>query len=173
MASTGSERRDAGQTRQQAPKGTSSGPRNRENTDRETTGGSDGERRADGARRRSSDVEREQTNQTLTIAKELIHESAQVLGESEEITAEPGNSTLGTIPELSRMERREVLRRTAISAVVVHEAVREEGERELRRPPRALMWSALAAGALDGLLDGEPGFTGGGYAEYRVAAAGG
>ncbi|MBF6591634.1 MAG: formate/nitrite transporter family protein [Ktedonobacterales bacterium] len=53
---------------------------------------------------------------------------------------------LGALPELSPTERREVARRTAISAVVVHEAIREEGERELRRPPRALAWSALAAG---------------------------
>ena len=38
------------------------------------------------------------------------------------------------------------MRRTAISAVVVHETVREEGERELRRTPPALAWSGLAAG---------------------------
>ncbi len=52
----------------------------------------------------------------------------------------------GLIPDLSAPERRQVERRTTISAIVVHEAVREEGERELRRPPTALAWSGLAAG---------------------------
>lgn len=68
-------------------------------------------------------------------------------GENER-AAEPSGvsaSPLG-LPELSRDERREVMRRTAISAVVVHETVREEGERELRRTPPALAWSGLAAG---------------------------
>ena len=55
-------------------------------------------------------------------------------------------SSSGTVPELSSEERREVGKRTNISAVVVHETVREEGERELRRPPSALAWSGLAAG---------------------------
>ena len=36
--------------------------------------------------------------------------------------------------------------RTSISAHVVHEAIRQEGEDELRRPSSALVWSALAAG---------------------------
>jgi len=52
----------------------------------------------------------------------------------------------GLVPELNETERRQVERRTTISAIVVHEAVREEGERELRRPPTALAWSGLAAG---------------------------
>jgi formate-nitrite transporter family protein len=47
---------------------------------------------------------------------------------------------------LSRNERREVAKRTRPSAVVVHETVREEGEREIRRTPVALAGSALAAG---------------------------
>ena len=55
----------------------------------------------------------------------------------------PGRKHLAGI---SPFERREVEERTNISAVVVHETVREEGERELRRPPSALAWSGLAAG---------------------------
>lgn len=50
------------------------------------------------------------------------------------------------VPSLSHGERKEVLRRKSISAAVVHETVREVGERELRRTPAALAWSALAAG---------------------------
>src|SRR5438105_5589917 len=55
-------------------------------------------------------------------------------------------SSSDTVPELSKGERREVEERTSISAVVVHETVREEGEHELCRPPSALAWSGLAAG---------------------------
>ena len=52
----------------------------------------------------------------------------------------------GLLPELNRVERRQVANRVAISATVVHETVREEGERELSRHPTALAFSALAAG---------------------------
>lgn len=48
--------------------------------------------------------------------------------------------------DLDEAERREVTRRTALRAAVVHEAVRKEGEDELRRPSSALAWSGLAAG---------------------------
>ena len=43
-------------------------------------------------------------------------------------------------------DTRKAKQRTAISAHVVHEAIRIEGEDELRRPTTALAWSALAAG---------------------------
>ena len=56
------------------------------------------------------------------------------------------NSTPDLIPDLTETEREQVERRTTISAIVVHEAIREEGERELRRPASALAWSGLAAG---------------------------
>jgi formate/nitrite transporter FocA (FNT family) len=49
-------------------------------------------------------------------------------------------------PTLKRDEEQEVQRRAAVSASVVHEAIREEGEDELRRPSAALVWSGLAAG---------------------------
>lgn len=50
------------------------------------------------------------------------------------------------LPKLSRDEREQVEERVAISAAVVHETVREEGERELLRSTSALAWSGLAAG---------------------------
>ena len=55
-------------------------------------------------------------------------------------------SSSNKVPGLSNVERREVTKRARISALVVHETVREEGERELSRPPRALALSGLAAG---------------------------
>ena len=50
------------------------------------------------------------------------------------------------VPELSSRERREVAKRARISTLVLHETVREEGERELNRPSKALALSGLAAG---------------------------
>ena len=47
---------------------------------------------------------------------------------------------------LDAEEQRQVKRRTAPAARVVHEAIRREGEDELRRPASALAWSGLAAG---------------------------
>ena len=55
-------------------------------------------------------------------------------------------SSSATMPTLSSAERKEVARRTNISAVILHESVREAGERELRRSSPALAWSGLAAG---------------------------
>ncbi len=53
--------------------------------------------------------------------------------------------------ELKGRELREVERRSAIGAHVVHEAIRLEGEEELIRPSSALFWSGLAAGLSMGL----------------------
>jgi formate/nitrite transporter FocA (FNT family) len=50
------------------------------------------------------------------------------------------------LPDLTKLERREVQRRAAPSALVVHEVVREAGESELNRRPTALAFSGLAAG---------------------------
>lgn len=50
------------------------------------------------------------------------------------------------LPELDEHGREEATRRSTITALVVHEAVREEGERELDRHPVTLAWSGLAAG---------------------------
>jgi formate/nitrite transporter FocA (FNT family) len=49
-------------------------------------------------------------------------------------------------PDLSETEHRDVEERAAVRAHVVHEAIRREGEDELRRSSGALAWSGLAAG---------------------------
>ena len=49
-------------------------------------------------------------------------------------------------PELTEAQKQEAEERTSVSAVVVHEAIRYDGEEELSRPLSALAWSALAAG---------------------------
>ncbi|MBV9385460.1 MAG: formate/nitrite transporter family protein [Chroococcidiopsidaceae cyanobacterium CP_BM_ER_R8_30] len=47
---------------------------------------------------------------------------------------------------LDDTEQQEVKERIRPGAVVLHEAIREEGERELRRPASALAWSGFASG---------------------------
>lgn len=59
---------------------------------------------------------------------------------------DPASSSNTLLPELGQREREEAIRRSTITALVVHEAVREEGERELDRHPVTLAWSGLAAG---------------------------
>lgn len=49
-------------------------------------------------------------------------------------------------PDLDPREKKEADARTTVSASVIHEAVRKQGELELERPPSALAWSGLAAG---------------------------
>jgi formate-nitrite transporter family protein len=49
-------------------------------------------------------------------------------------------------PELTEKQKQEAEDRTSVSAVVVHEAVRLDGDEELNRSPSALAWSGLAAG---------------------------
>lgn len=49
-------------------------------------------------------------------------------------------------PELTEKQKQEAEERTAVSAIVVHEAIRHDGEEELNRAPSALAWSGLAAG---------------------------
>lgn len=49
-------------------------------------------------------------------------------------------------PDLDPREKKEADARTTVSASVVHEAVRKQGELELERAPSALAWSGLAAG---------------------------
>ncbi|MFL6229267.1 MAG: formate/nitrite transporter family protein [Pyrinomonadaceae bacterium] len=62
-------------------------------------------------------------------------------------------------PQLTEQERKDVEERSAPRTEVVYEAIREEGENELRRTPAALAWDGLAAGlsmgfslAAEGLL---------------------
>jgi formate/nitrite transporter FocA (FNT family) len=49
-------------------------------------------------------------------------------------------------PPLNERQKQEAEDRTSISAVVVHEAIRKDGDEELQRPISALAWSGLAAG---------------------------
>lgn len=49
-------------------------------------------------------------------------------------------------PDLNPEELEKTKERTTISVGVVHEAIRQEGEQELRRATSALAWSGLAAG---------------------------
>lgn len=48
--------------------------------------------------------------------------------------------------QLDEREQAEAEERSSVNVRVVHEAVRREGEEELKRPSRALAWSGLAAG---------------------------
>jgi formate-nitrite transporter family protein len=50
------------------------------------------------------------------------------------------------IPELPEQERKQAEERTALRAAVIHEAIRIEGDGELRRPVSALAWSSWVAG---------------------------
>ena len=56
------------------------------------------------------------------------------------------NGEILAAPEIDEHEAKEIEERIAVSAPVVHEAIRHEGERELKRPTSALAWSGLAAG---------------------------
>lgn len=60
----------------------------------------------------------------------------------------PGTSAKSSenVPGLDNADRKEVEKRRNISAVVVHETIREEGEQELERTSSTLAWSGLAAG---------------------------
>ncbi|PWC33353.1 formate/nitrite transporter family protein [Azospirillum sp. TSO35-2] len=49
-------------------------------------------------------------------------------------------------PRLDQAERDEVKERSNPPALILHEAIRLEGEEELKRPTASLLWSGLAAG---------------------------
>ena len=65
----------------------------------------------------------------------------KVTGEDTQV-AKPGMAA----PELTEKQQQEAEDRTSVSALVVHEAIRHDGEEELNRPVSALAWSGLAAG---------------------------
>lgn len=50
------------------------------------------------------------------------------------------------MPPLTERQEQEAEDRTSVSALVVHEAIRKDGDEELRRSVPALGWSGLAAG---------------------------
>lgn len=64
------------------------------------------------------------------------------------IVDEKGNTITDTpaMPPLTERQAQEAEDRTSVSALVVHEAIRKDGDEELRRPVSALAWSGLAAG---------------------------
>jgi formate/nitrite transporter FocA (FNT family) len=49
-------------------------------------------------------------------------------------------------PHLDKGEKLQAAQHSAPPALVIHEVVREEGEAELKRPQRAVLWSGFAAG---------------------------
>jgi len=51
-----------------------------------------------------------------------------------------------TGPPLSERQSQEAEDRTSVSAIVVHETIRKDGDEELQRTASALAWSGLAAG---------------------------
>ncbi len=57
-----------------------------------------------------------------------------------------GDQAAVAVPEIDEREEKQIEARIAVSAPVVHEAIRHEGERELERSLSALAWSGLAAG---------------------------
>lgn len=50
------------------------------------------------------------------------------------------------VPKLTESQEQEAESRTSVAALVVHEAIRRNGDEELQRPLAALAWSGLAAG---------------------------
>jgi formate/nitrite transporter FocA (FNT family) len=50
------------------------------------------------------------------------------------------------VPELTERQEQESEHLTSVTALVVHETIRKNGEEELGRPVQALAWSGLAAG---------------------------
>jgi len=59
----------------------------------------------------------------------------------------PEGSRMGEMePQLTEAEQKEAEERSSVTVHVVHEAVRREGEEELKRSNSALGWSGLAAG---------------------------
>lgn len=53
--------------------------------------------------------------------------------------------------DLDRNERQEAQKRSSVTVQVVHEAIRQQGDQELKRPAQALAWSGLAAGCSMGM----------------------
>ncbi|MCH8686676.1 formate/nitrite transporter family protein [Pedomonas mirosovicensis] len=61
------------------------------------------------------------------------------------------SDTFEATEALSPREEHEATKRTSPNAIIIHEAIRREGEEELARPVSSLAWSGLAAGLSMGL----------------------
>ena len=66
--------------------------------------------------------------------------------EKESSASDTSAPSSDNVPGLDNADRKEVAKRRNISAIVVHETIREEGEQELSRTSSTLAWSGLAAG---------------------------
>jgi formate-nitrite transporter family protein len=69
-------------------------------------------------------------------------------GEVETAGTEQGD---GAAPALDAAERRQAHEAASLDAKTTYEVIREQGDKELERPPRALAWSGLSAGLSMGL----------------------
>ena len=58
----------------------------------------------------------------------------------------PEDQTDTVVPPLTDRQQQEAEDRTSVSAIVLHEAIRRDGEEELNRSLSALAWSGLSAG---------------------------
>lgn len=63
-----------------------------------------------------------------------------------EVATDAASDEAPFVPNLGRRERKAVEERRGVSALVIHEAIRRQGEEELLRPATGLAWSGLAAG---------------------------
>jgi formate/nitrite transporter FocA (FNT family) len=86
--------------------------------------------------------EKENTNPTDQLTSRSEADQPWMRTQEKENT----NPTDQLTPNLKEAEHEQVERRTAPRAAVVYEAIRAEGEEELRRPTSALAWSGVAAG---------------------------
>jgi len=66
---------------------------------------------------------------------------------------EKGESPSGEVAVSTRIEKKQVEERIAITAHVIYETIRREGDEELHRPASALAWSALAASAASAIAE--------------------
>ena len=74
-------------------------------------------------------------------------QSCKLIADLEQLTDSSEQEQVAqNTPELTEKQQQEAEERTSVSAVVVHEAIRQDGEEELNRSVSALAWSGLAAG---------------------------
>jgi len=60
--------------------------------------------------------------------------------------SEEASNEDSVVPQLTQAEHEEADHLTSVTPLVVHEAIRRQGDEELKRPVSALAWSGLAAG---------------------------
>ena len=56
------------------------------------------------------------------------------------------------VPAMTERQEEEAESRTSVTALVVHEAIRKDGDEELNRPISALAWSGLSGRVVDGIF---------------------